>query len=261
MVPIVRSIWLTVVALQCAQAALWGVAVVVFGIDPGSHSWLFVASPVVHAALGCALGALRNLFRLEPARTPLSRVNVANVLSMIRISSAPTLLWLVLLAAAHPVTPLLVPLTAIVFLTDLLDGAISRRTGQITRIGEYLDSTSDYMILGALAIVLVSYRLLPFWVFLVIVARLGLHAIGQLALFAARRGTIEFQSSFLGKASVFAIMTLFAVSLLQLVRLPGWYSTALSVLQYVVAGIAVLSLVEKLHLFIIEARMIRTGRA
>ena len=47
--------------------------------------------------------------------------------------------------------PALVAITAAIFLTDLLDGALARRRGQVTRMGGYLDSGSDYLALLALA--------------------------------------------------------------------------------------------------------------
>ena len=51
------------------------------------------------------------------------------------------------LAAASVSIPL-------VFASDMLDGMIARRRNEITFIGRYLDSTSDYLMIIAVSIVL-----------------------------------------------------------------------------------------------------------
>jgi phosphatidylglycerophosphate synthase len=218
------------------------------------HLWLLVALPVWHVVIAAALARLSYLFTDESG-AQLERVNLPNVLSMIRLSSSPTLLWLVLLAESYPVGPVVVPLTAVVFLTDLLDGQISRRTGSVTQIGKYLDSSSDYTVLFIVSIALVNYQLIPLWLFLVILARLVLQWLAQVALFLVRGRSLPFRTSFLGKASVFAIMTLFAVSLFGLIEgLPERFYLFLTLLQYMTAVVAIVSLIEKMIIFVSDVR-------
>lgn len=256
---IVRSIWITTVALFAGQVALVVTVVMVFGVDPGRVAWLLVTLPLLHAAMGVVLASLERLWINLHTGEALTRVNFANVLSMIRVSSSPTLLWLVLIADSYPVVLIVVPLTALVFLTDLLDGQISRRTRQTTKIGTYLDSSSDYTVLAIVAIALVSYDLLPMWLFLVVIARFGLQFLGQVALFLMRRRRLEFRTSFLGKMSVFTVMTLFALSLLRLAEgLPVWYETLYVIAEYLTAGVAIISLAEKFFLFTVDAQEARS---
>ena len=246
---------MVVLILFVAQVAI-GVAVsLVYDVPVSWSLWYAIVLPVVHIGLGSALAALHKLFLNTDTGEHLSRVNIANVLSMIRVSSSPTLLWLVLIASEYPVVPVLVPLAALVFLTDLLDGQISRRTHQTTRIGRYLDSTSDYTVLFIVAVALVAYQLISLWLFVVLMLRFGLQVVGQVVLFVAQKWKIDFRTSFLGKASVFTVMTVFALALLGLLDvLPQWYTTLLTAAEYVTGAIAVVSLAEKVFLFTVDAR-------
>lgn len=256
--PIVRSIWVTSAALFGVQVFIFAGIVVGYGIDGHIAVWYLVALPLIHALMGGVLASLHKLFVLTESGEMLSRVNVANLLSLIRISSGPTILWLVLLADTYPVAPVLVPLAALVFLTDLLDGQISRRTHQITKIGRFLDSSSDYIVLFIVAVALCSYDLISDWFFAIVMARFGLQLVGQAVLFVAQRMKIHFRTSFLGKASVFAVMTLFALSLLTLVEgMPSWYATVQNVGEYITAAIAVVSLGEKVFLFAVDAKNVK----
>lgn len=259
--PIVAAVWRVTLVLFAAQAAIVATVALVFRINPAGSIWLPIVSLVLHVAMGGILSALRGRFTNVTTGERLTRVNIANILSMIRVSSSPTLLWLVLLARTYQVAPILVGLAALVFLTDLLDGQISRRTGQVTHIGRYLDSSSDYTVLGVISIALASYELIEAWFFWIVVARFGLQIVAQVVLLVAQRFRLQFRTSFLGKASVFAVMLLFALSLLRLVDgLPGWYPDAFAIGEYAVATILVVSLVEKLYLFVVDARNVRVSR-
>ncbi len=259
--PIVRSILITVLMLFLAQTALAAFVWTIYGLAAGETVWYLVAMPVLHVVVGAVLVSLRSMFVNSDTGERLRRVNFANVLSLVRLSSAPTVLWLVLLARTYRVGPVVVPLTALVFLTDLLDGQISRRTRQVTRIGRYLDSSSDYTVLLVVAVALVDYQLISAWLFTIVVVRLGLHLLGQIVLLIARGWRIPFRTSFLGKASVFAIMTLFAISVLRLIDgLPAWLTAVHSGAEYLTAAICVLSLIEKVYEFAVDAATTRHGR-
>ena len=259
--PIVRSIWITSAALFAVQVVVFAGIVFGYGIERHVAIWYLIALPLIHALMGGVLAPLHKLFVLTENGKALSRVNIPNLLSMIRISSGPTILWLVLLADTYPVAPVLVPLAALVFLTDLLDGQISRRTHQITKIGRFLDSSSDYIVLFIVAVALCSYDLISDWFFAIVMARFGLQLVGQAVLFVAQRMKIQFRTSFLGKASVFAVMTLFALSLLSLVQgMPPWYATVRNVGEYITAAIVVVSLGEKVFLFSVDAKNVSRAR-
>ncbi len=252
--PIVRSIRRTSAILFAVQAA-GGVSIaLLFDVGTGARLWYVVGLFLTHLALATVLSNLEDLFVTVPDRVQLDRVNLANLLSMIRISSTPTLVLLIFLLQTEDVSGILVPFGSLVFITDLFDGLISRRTGTITRIGRFLDSSSDYLILIVISIALAMYTPLHGWFFIVLGCRFGLQIAGQVVLFLRKRGRVEFRSSFLGKASVFATMALYALAFLGLAGMPPWYSVLMLVAEILVAALLVVSLVEKVKVFAVDVR-------
>lgn len=256
---IVRSIWITTVLLLVIQGAI--AAAVSWSFRLGSPpAWYPILLLSVHAVMAPVLARLGYLFVTVPGNEQLDHVNTANLLSMIRLSAAPTLLWMILSAAQNEILVVLVPFAAGVFLTDLLDGQVSRRTGTITRIGRFLDSSSDYALLIVVSIALGAYTMLSRWFFLAVGLRFGLQIVGQVVLFVIRSGQITFRSSFLGKASVFLVMILYAGSLFAISPFaPSWVDTAVSSAEYLVGAILMLSLAEKIYLFVTDVRLASDG--
>jgi phosphatidylglycerophosphate synthase len=258
---IVRSIWLTTIALFVIQGTIFVLISVLKQVPVRQHIWFPIALTAFHVALGVVLSVLHDLFRRVDDNVPLDRVNIPNVLSMTRVSSTPTILWLILIANEHRVVAVLASLTALVFLTDLLDGQISRRTGQVTSIGKYLDSSSDYAILFVTSIALRVYDLIALWVFILILVRLLFQFVAQSIIFVVQRWSIEARSTRWGKASVFAVMFLYALALVQLVpTLPEWFGTVFLVVQAVAAVIVAISLAEKAYLFAVDVRTAARSR-
>ena len=56
-------------------------------------------------------------------------------------------------------------------LTDLLDGYLARRLGQVTRLGQLLDPAADRLYIFAALLGLAANQLVPWWIVVVIVAR------------------------------------------------------------------------------------------
>lgn len=91
-------------------------------------------------------------------------------------------------------------LAAILFLvgaaTDWFDGRLARRWGVTTRLGSFLDTTADKLLVSTALIALVAMHRASPWVALVIIAReftiLGLRA-------AVASGGLQFETSLLGK--------------------------------------------------------------
>jgi phosphatidylglycerophosphate synthase len=220
---------------------------------------LFAAVQLVfHVLLLVVLLSLRHLFVLDSDGSALQRINASNVLSTIRLSSLPTLLYLITASRTVSLLPVLLPYVVIVFLTDLADGRIARRRGQITRIGRYLDAFSDYSVLALTLFAFFWFGLIPRWFLWLVVIRLGVMSTGNLAIHLVQ-GYVEPRTSFLGKASIFSIMTLFAAKVLQLVpivspRFGVWVTDAVEKLTLMVAGVLVVSTIEKIYLLRSEMR-------
>ena len=253
---IVRSIWRTSAILLACQAAIGTSIVLAYNVDWYVRLEYAVGLLTAHLLLGYTLSRLSDLFITVPEGRVLSKVNLANLFSMIRISSAPTLVLLIVLLRTIPVGPVLIPFASIVFLTDLADGAISRRTGTITKIGRFLDSSSDYLVLVVVAVALRLFTVVHNWFFVILALRFGLQILGQIVLFVRKKGKIDFRSSFLGKASVFATMTFFAIAFLGLAGMPAWYTAAVGWAEIVVAVILIVSLLEKAVVFAGDLRIV-----
>ena len=100
-------------------------------------------------------------------------VNVANVLTVLRLACVPLLGWLMYLGSQGSTGAR--DFAAVVFLaaslTDLLDGALARRRGLETPLGALLDPIADKALIGVALIGLSWMGDLWWWVTIVILAR------------------------------------------------------------------------------------------
>jgi CDP-diacylglycerol---glycerol-3-phosphate 3-phosphatidyltransferase len=110
----------------------------------------------------------------------------------LRVVASPVVMALVLTASDTA--------AAIVFLlaavTDWFDGRLARRWGVTTRLGAFLDTTADKLLVTTALIALVSVHRVSPWIALIIIGReftiLGLRA-------AVESGGRRFETSMLGK--------------------------------------------------------------
>jgi CDP-diacylglycerol--glycerol-3-phosphate 3-phosphatidyltransferase len=125
--------------------------------------------------------------------------------------------------------------------TDLLDGYLARRWGQITTVGTLLDPIADKLLVSSALIALVQVRVVPAWMTIVVIARE--FAISGLRSIAAAEGYIIKASDF-GKAKLVSQVT--AVSLLLLsMRWPEWRDIAILAMW----GVVVISVISALFYF------------
>lgn len=95
--------------------------------------------------------------------------------------------------------------------TDLLDGYLARRWGQVTTVGMLLDPIADKLLISAALIALVQVQMVPAWMVVVIVGRE--FAVSGLRSIAAAEG-YTIQASDLGKTKM--VTQVIAISLLML---------------------------------------------
>ena len=241
-----RSIALHGALSFVSQAALMAVISLSYGMGWKRLALFTGISLAYTGLLTLALILRREDFRVEVTGKVLERVNLPNTLTFVRLSSLPAILFLVIQAQDFPATlPVILPIICVVFATDFLDGMAARRRGEITFVGRYLDSASDYLTIIAVTIVLFLFELLPTWFFILVLARLVLFALGM-AVLALREGKANPLATFLGKASVFALMVLYALEVARLFSVP-WIGdlTVVTVILYVVAVIVAVSIVDK----------------
>lgn len=97
-----------------------------------------------------------------------SRVlTIPNLLSFFRLAMVPVFLVLVLQGQDALALVVLIISSA----TDFLDGYIARKFKQLSRLGQLLDPAADRLFIFAALVGLAAREVIPWWLFIVIVAR------------------------------------------------------------------------------------------
>ena len=128
-------------------------------------------------------------------------LTIPNALSFARILGVPVFLWLLLVPEADLWALALLVLAGI---TDWLDGAIARATGQTSRLGSLLDPLADRLYIAATLLGLAVRSIIPWWL-------VGLLVLRELMLVALipllrRRGLMSLPVTVTGKAATFCLM-------------------------------------------------------
>ena len=180
----------------------------------------------------------------------LDHINLANRITLFRVTTLPTLLVLIMAAREYRIRIPLLALIVLVFISDFADGYVSRKHAQVTKVGRMMDSASDYSLLVVLSIVFYYFRLLPLWFFLLVIGRLFLQSAFMGVLIAVKRH-IEPKTTPMGKVAVASIMILYAVEVGRLVfALP--MSWPFAAVEWAAGGIVAASIVDKVISFIRE---------
>jgi CDP-diacylglycerol--glycerol-3-phosphate 3-phosphatidyltransferase len=117
---------------------------------------------------------------------------------LVRIFAVPLLVAL-LLTKDHMIVAAFIFLAA--SLTDLLDGYLARKRGQITTLGALLDPVADKLLISAAFISLIELDIVPAWMVVIIVGRE--FAVSGLRSIAATQG-FAISASDLGKIKMVA---------------------------------------------------------
>jgi CDP-diacylglycerol--glycerol-3-phosphate 3-phosphatidyltransferase len=135
-------------------------------------------------------------------------MNVPNLLTIVRIFFVPLLVaalvqenWFTLRLHGVVITNewLALAIFWVAAFTDLLDGYLARRWGQVTTIGTLLDPIADKLLISAALIALVQVHAVPAWMVVLIVARE--FAVSGLRSIAAAEG-YTIKASDLGKTKM-----------------------------------------------------------
>ena len=246
--PLLASIAATVVTFGVIEGVAFSAIGVAVGFGLPLLSVYLLAQIVFHLGIIVFLVLLSDLFSIIGSEERLTRVNIANKVTLMRISMLPSILFLIIAGKNYTVGPILLPVLALTFMTDLIDGKLSRSRNQVTYIGRVLDSVSDYALLIVVAIAYVVYRLLPPWLFAIIVFRLLFQGFGMLGLLIRNR-KVEPKTSLFGKTAIATTMVLFAIETFKFFS-PFELNGILPYLEYVAGGIVGLSVLDKGWFFI-----------
>lgn len=168
---------------------------------------------------------------VPPGPPPL--LNVANVLTGVRLLLVPVFLWALYAEVGQSVgwRYTATAVFAIAAITDRFDGELARSRGLVTAFGTLADPIADKALTGAALVGLSTLHLLPWWVTIVIMVReLGITVLRLLVL---RRGIIPASRG--GKAKT--LVQALAVGL-YLLPLDG-LSTAVHGFRWAVMAVAV----------------------
>ncbi|MEJ1230247.1 MAG: CDP-alcohol phosphatidyltransferase family protein [Galbitalea sp.] len=135
-------------------------------------------------------------------------LTIPNFLSFIRLALVPVFLIFIIVGADFAALIVLV----VSSVTDYFDGAIARRFGQVSRLGQLLDPAADRLFIFAALVGLCVREIIPWWLVVVIVGRDFMLAI--LGVILANHGFGPLPVHHLGKVATFSL--LYALPILML---------------------------------------------
>ncbi len=186
-------------------------------------------------------------FRKEATGDLVGSMNLANRITLLRVSTLPTLLYLVIAAKSYKIRYPLLVLVVFIFATDFLDGYVSRKGNEVTKVGRMMDSASDYSLLIVLSVVFYYYKIIPEWFLMLVLLRLGIQMLLMAVLIAVKK-RIEPTSTLMGKVAVASIMVVYSVEVLTLIV--NWVPELVtSGLEWIAAAIVVASIGDKIFTF------------
>jgi CDP-diacylglycerol--glycerol-3-phosphate 3-phosphatidyltransferase len=160
---------------------------------------------------GTSAIAVADPFRKKPAEGQArKRMNLPISLTLLRIFFVP-LLVVLLLTKGENMDQWAVGVFLAAAGTDLLDGYLARKRGQITTLGILLDPIADKLLISAAFISLVELNLVPAWMVVIIVGRE--FAVSGLRAIASAEG-FAIEASELGKTKmVFQVVAITVIVL------------------------------------------------
>lgn len=241
--PLIRSFSLILTMYQVIQFGIFAAYSLPIGFFRSYALPFSLVSMGFHCFTFMMLYLFRGDFVVEPSGRKLERINMANAITLFRVSTLPTILYVILASKDYAIRFELVALVAIVFATDFLDGYVSRKYKEATRAGRMLDSASDYSLLFVISLVFHYFHIIPSWFLGLLVFRLaGQFTMVGIVLAVKKRVTPK--TSFMGKVTIASTMVLYAFELLRFVAdiRPAVYAT----LEYAVGSIVIVSIVDKI---------------
>ncbi|MFQ5902403.1 MAG: CDP-alcohol phosphatidyltransferase family protein [Candidatus Binatia bacterium] len=122
-------------------------------------------------------------------------LNLPNFLTLIRIVAIP---FFLVLLSSHPYLEALV-IFILVGLTDALDGAVARMTGQQTVLGAYLDPVADKLLVVSSFVMLGLIGGIPSWLVVLVVSRDIIILLGYAVIYFRIDERLEVRPTLIGK--------------------------------------------------------------
>ncbi|WP_404290152.1 CDP-diacylglycerol--glycerol-3-phosphate 3-phosphatidyltransferase [Glutamicibacter arilaitensis] len=178
----------------------------------------------------------------SPAHAPVPNLNIANVLTTIRILMVPFFVWALLADEREQGLWRWVALGLFVvaMYTDKLDGDLARSRGLITNFGKIADPIADKLLTGSALVVLSILTELPWWVTIVILVREW--GITLLRLVVIRYGVIAANMG--GKVKTVMQAVVIGLYLLPFTQTIEWLGTLAFILMLLTVAVTVLTGLE-----------------
>lgn len=135
---------------------------------------------------------------------------ISNLISIFRVILLIPVSYL-LITDFHSKNNLIIILVLCMYLSDLLDGFLARRLGQVSELGKIIDPLADKIAVIVIALILMYLGRIELWFVIIVVARdVFILAFG---MYLDRKKDIRLMSNYPGKLAVFSIglIILFAV--------------------------------------------------
>jgi CDP-diacylglycerol--glycerol-3-phosphate 3-phosphatidyltransferase len=145
-------------------------------------------------------------------------MNLPIALTLLRIFFVP-LVVVLLLTKGGSMDLWAVGVFLLAAVTDLLDGYLARKRGQITTLGILLDPVADKLLTSAAFISLVEVHLVPAWMVVIIIGRE--YAVSGLRAIASAEGYVV-QANELAKTKMVFQVVAITVIILEGHRFPAW---------------------------------------
>lgn len=255
----VKSIIRTVLLYLCLQLACINLFINSDQVPSVSILVFSLASILLHAALCVFLYGFRSDFFNLSTNKQLDRINLANRITLLRISSLPTMAFFLRHKEIFSLKLILPVLLVLLFLTDSFDGQIARRGNQITKMGQMLDSISDYSLLAVISFIYYINRIVPHWLFYAIFSRLFLQALGMF-VFIILKKPLPTASTWGGKVTIATIMSLYVLELVRMFTPPS-LDIAFRALEFASGAIIIALSLEKVAIFMRHGKSTSTKRA
>ena len=191
-------------------------------------------------------------------------LNIANVLTVLRIVLVPWFVWLLLLdaeTAAHEGLEAqnggwrwaAAGLFAVAMITDKIDGDLARSRNLVTDFGKIADPIADKLLIGSGLVMLSVLGELPWWVTLLILAReLGVTVLRMVVI---RYGVIPASRG--GKLKTVLQSAGIQLMLLPLVVIAGWLAV---VAFWIVMAALIVTVVTGIDYVVSAVRLRRSAR-
>jgi CDP-diacylglycerol--glycerol-3-phosphate 3-phosphatidyltransferase len=135
---------------------------------------------------------------------------VSNLISFFRIILLIPVCYL-LLKGFESENTLIIILVLCMYFSDLLDGYLARKLGQVSEFGKIIDPLADKISVIVISIILLYLGKIPFWFVLIVILRDVI--IMLFGIYLDKKKDIRLMSNYPGKIAVFSIglIILFAV--------------------------------------------------